>query len=685
MKFVPFFAALVAGLALGGAAAADEGLWTFDNFPAAKVRAAYGVDIDQAWLDRVQAASVRLSVGCSGSVVSGQGLVLTNNHCVSDCTHDLSTPDRDLFGPGFLAAKRDEEHTCPGLVAEILIAATNVTDRMAGAGAGRSGEALEQARTAMRAQLAQAACGLDPKLSCEVVDLYRGGQFWLYQYRRYDDVRLVFAPGDAVGNFGGDPDNFNFPRYDLDCGFLRLYENGRPAATPAHLRWNAAPPVAGQPVFTAGDPGPTFREQTVAELDTHRTVALPLEMRLQAELRGRLIAFSEESPQNAAMAAAQLDDLENSYKETVGLLATLDDDAFMAARRAAEAELKAKALAALGPGFGDPWADMAGAQRAYAALYARSRQLEVGPEYSDLFRYARRLVRAAMERAKPPAARMDGYSDAELPRLQRALLESQPVFPALEQVNLEFWLSKTRELLTVDDAATQAVLGKDSPEALAQRLAYGSRLGDAAVRKALWDGGLPAILASDDPMIALALRLEPLARGAQSDFAEAVQGPATRAAEAIARARFAVYGDRVYPDGTFTLRLSYGAVAGWTDHGRTIAPFTTFAGLYARATDAPPFRLDPRWTAAEGRLAPATVFDFATTNDIVGGNSGSPVLDARGEVIGTAFDGNLPSIGGEYGYDAALNRTVAVSAAAIDAALRKVYGAGALADELAGS
>jgi hypothetical protein len=685
MKLATFSAALAAGLMLAGTASADEGLWTFDNFPAAAVKAKYGVDITPAWLAQVQGAAVRLSIGCSASEVSPNGLLLTNNHCVSDCTHDLSTPEQDVFGSGFLAAARSDEQTCPGLTAEVLVGVTDVTRLMSGAGAGLSGAALVQARNAMAAGLEQGVCGADRKFDCEVETLYRGGVYKLYKYHQYTDVRLVFAPGDAVGNFGGDPDNFNFPRYDLDCAFLRLYEDSKPVATPGSLRWNTAPPAAGEPVFVPGNPGGTFREQTVAELEAQRQVALPMEMALRAERRGRIIEFIEQSPANAHMAAEALDELENDYKVTVGHLAALDDPAFMDGKRAAEADLKAKARTLLGPGFGDPWADMDRAQAAYAALYVPYRQIEIGPRDSDLFEYARRLVRAGIERGKPGAQRLPGYAENQLPILQRQVLDAKPVALPLEQLELEFWLSKSRELLTADDPDTRLLLGMDSPETLSKRLVTGTRLGDPAVRKALWNGGLAAVQASDDPMIELALKLDPEARRIRAAFEEQVQGPAARAAEAIAKARFAVYGEQVYPDGNFSLRLSYGDVEGWTYRGKTVTPFTNFAGLYARATGQPPFGLDPRWAAAQSRLNPATIFNFSTNNDIIGGNSGSPVLNARAEVIGTAFDGNILSIGGDYGYDPATNRAVAVTAGAISEALRKVYGAAALADELAGS
>jgi hypothetical protein len=608
--------------------------------------------------------------------------VLTNNHCVAGCAHDLSAPGGDLFKAGYLAAARPEEKTCPGMQAEILETITDVTPRMAAAGAGLAGEALVKARTAVSSTIETEACGDDARRRCETVDLYHGGQFKLYRYRKYTDVRLVFSPGFQAAFFGGDPDNFNFPRYDLDAAFLRLYEAGRPVATPAHLRWNPAPPVAGQPVFVAGNPGATFRELTVSQLETQRDQAVPLTLAQLSELRGRVIRFTEESADNKRLGDDELFELENDAKVYFGLLQALDDPAFMAARRAAEADLRRQAQAKLGPGFGDPWAEMSRIQQAAQALYLPYRMVERGPFDSRLFDDARLLVRAAQERQKPSAERLPGYADSQLPLLQQQALAPEPIEAPLEQLLLEFWLSKAREYLTADDPSTALLLGADSPETLSARLVKGTRLGDPAVRKALWDGGLAAITASDDPMIRYVLRIDPAARRIRAQYEEQVTGPATRAAEAIAKARFALYGDSLYPDATFTPRLSYGAVAGWTWRGRTVSPFTRFAGLYRRATGQTPFDLDPRWIAAKARLNPDTIFDFSTSNDIVGGNSGSPVLDAQGEVIGAAFDGNIHSIGGDYGYDPALNRAVAVSTAAITEALQKVYGADALVREL---
>jgi hypothetical protein len=670
------------------AALADEGMWTFDNFPSAKVKAAYGVTIDQAWLDHVRGAAVRLSSGCSASVVTGEGLVLTNNHCVADCAQALSTQGRDYFKDGYQAAARTDEKTCGGMQAEILAQITDVTDRVQAAGRGQSGQALVRARTAVTSTIEKEGCGADAaRFRCQVVDLYHGGRYKLYKYRKYSDVRLVFSPGVPAAFFGGDPDNFNFPRYDLDCAFVRLYEDGKPVATPDHLKWNAAPPKAGEPVFVAGNPGGTDRQLTASQLDFQRTLALPVVIAQFSELRGRLIRFGEESAEHKRIAGDLLFGLENSYKVYWGRLQALDDAAFMARKRKDEADLKAKARqvsAKLGPDFGDPWADIDKAQGAAQALYIDNRMIERGPSGSDLFSYARSLVRAAQERAKPSAERLPGFADSQLPLLEKEVLDPHPVYPELEQLTLEFWLSKAREYMTADAPGTKLLLGKDSPEQLSARLAA-SKLGDPALRKALWDGGLKAVQASDDPMIRFVLKIDSEARRLRMAYDEQVTGPTTAAAEKIAKARFSIYGTSLYPDATFTLRLSYGKIAGWTYRGVTVPPFTNFAGLYERATGQDPFELDPRWVAAKDKLTPTTVFNISTTNDIIGGNSGSPLIDARGEVIGAVFDGNIHSLGGDYGYDPTLNRAVAVSTASISEALRKVYGEATLAQELAGS
>ncbi len=677
---------LAAALALIGAAAkADEGMWTFDNFPAAKAAAATGVEIDRAWLDRVRGASLRLTSGCSASVVSAEGLVFTNHHCVSDCVQDLSSPKHDLIQNGVVTINRREEKTCPGLQADQLETITDVTAAVMDAVSGKTGEAYVRARGSAVAVIESAACSARRQTHlCEVVSLYQGGKYSLYVYRRYSDVRLVFAPEAATAFFGGDPDNFNFPRYDADFAFLRLYDHGAPVATPGHLRWTSAPPVAGEAVFTSGNPGATNRLMTADQLRSLRDIALPQTIMQFSELRGRLLQFSSQSPENARIANRELFGIENSLKVYAGQLKALGPTGLLDAKRADDADLKRRIAAdpTLAASIGDPWGDLAKIQADRAALNARYSLLEQrGGYYSPLFLYARTLVRGAYERPKPSNERMSEFTDAKLPAQIKTLLDAKPNAPALDALELSFWLSKVREYLGADAPETLALLGKESPEALAAKLAR-SRLGDLGYRRLLWNGGLTAVLASDDPMIQFVLATDALARSARREFDDKVTGPSASATEKIAAARFAVFGTSVYPDATFSPRLSYGKVAGWKYQGETVGPFTTFAGLWARATAAAPFALAPSWRTARQRLDDATVFDIATTNDIVGGNSGSPLLNAKAEVIGAVFDGNIHSLGGAFAYDPTLNRTVAISTAAATAALKAVYGRDALVAEL---
>lgn len=687
MNRVLLVAAVTAvGMTLAVSAAADEGMWTFDGFPAARVQEAYGVRVDQAWLDRVQAASVRIP-GCSASVVSRDGLVLTNNHCVVSCLTALSDGGIDHLKDGFLTAAREEERNCPGMTGEVLVATTDITAQVNAATAGKAGEDFAAARDAATTAGEDAACRLRVNTRCQATSLYRGGRYVVYRYRRYTDLRLVFAPEFATAFFGGDPDNFNFPRYDMDSAFLRLYEHGKPVKTPVFLKWNPAAPTAGEATFVSGNPGSTERLLTVAQLETARDLAVPIGQLQRAELRGRLIEFGRRSPDAQRQVADAIFSNENGFKVAYGRQLALNNATFMTAKRKAEAELRAAVAAdpALAARIGDPWSEIEAIQTAYARAWLPYRQLEAeAGRGSKLFDYARTLVRAAEERPRPSVDRLAEFSDNRLLTAQRRLLAVGKLEPELEQLHLEFWLLKTREYLGTDRATLDIVLGKESPEALAARLVADTKLGDPAVRKALWEGGAEAIRASDDPLIQFVLRLDPPARAARKTWETEVTGPTGRAAERVAQARFAVYGDKVYPDATFTLRLSYGQVAGWSWRGQEVTPFTTFGGLYARATGAAPYALAPRWVEARDRLNPDTVYNFVTTNDIIGGNSGSPVINARGEVIGAAFDGNIHSIAGAYGYDGTANRTVVVSTAAITEALLKVYGRDALVMELIG-
>ncbi|MDP3368466.1 MAG: S46 family peptidase [Brevundimonas sp.] len=687
----PALAAALLTLAAGSAAQAEEGMWTFDNFPIARANATLGTNIDQAWQDRVRLSSVKFG-GCSAGIVSAEGLVMTNNHCVATCVANLSTQAVNYAETGFAPRSREDELKCPGGTAEILTDIADVTERMHAAGAGLEGQAFTRARDAEAGRIEQEACGGDAGRRCQVVSLYRGGQFKLYTYKKYSDVRLAWAPEDRAATFGGDLDNFSFPRFAIDAAFIRLYENDAPAATPTHFRWNADKPVEGTPVFVSGSPGATQRLLTQDQLFTVRDVVLPMDQLLASELRGRLIRFSEESEENAFIAMDPISGIENTYKRGRGRMAALIDSQFMATRAAGEADFRRRvaADAALTTRIGDPWGELGAVQPVLRELYPAMALLEGGTGVgttpvgggSQLFLWARTLVRGAQERAKPSAGRLPEYADSRLAAVQSGLFAERPVYPSLEQLRLEWWLSKTREWLTVDDPRMGVLLGVESPESRSARLVEATTLGDPTVRRALWEGGLAAIEASDDPLIRYLLTLQEPTRAVRSDWEARVEAPTARASEQLAAARFAAYGDSVYPDATGTLRLTYGRIEGTDVPGQRWGPFTTFDGLWARATGAAPFNVAPKLLAARGRIDGDTVMNMAVSSDTIGGSSGSPVVNEAGEILGANFDSTVLTQRNAYGYDVKVNRSVIVTTGAVTTALRDVYGMERLVEEL---
>lgn len=667
-------AGMLAVMAAPSSARADEGMWTFDNFPIQMVNDKYGTRIDQAWLDRVRNAAVRIQ-GCSASFVSDQGLILTNWHCVVGCAQELSSPEQDYVKNGFLTANREEEKRCPGQTAEVLVDIVDVTDRVLAAGEGLEGAAFNAARSAVTNAIQTEACAGDPKFNCQVISFYRGGRYALYKFRKYDDVRLVFAPENQAAFFGGDPDNFNFPRYALDAGFLRAYEDGQPVESPNFLRWNPNAPAEGDVTFVAGNPGSTSRLLTMSQLERLRDQQLPVTLIQTSELRGRLLEYSLTGDEAKRLSFDPIFGLENSFKVYYGQQGALTDPAFMAAKREAEAELRARVAADpnLVQQIGDPWTDLERVQATARDLYLPVRQLEqAAGGGSTLYQMARAIVRASKntEMTEAQRARLVAMAGAET-----------PIAMEMEEIRLRYWLSKTREYLTVDHPQVKALLGRESPEALADRLISGTRMGDAAFR-AQAAAMTTEQMAEADPLLAFIIANDAAAQAIGARWAAEVNAPTARAAEKVAQARFAVYGTNQYPDATFSLRLSYGRVEGWTYRGVTVPAFTNMGGLYERATGSEPFNAAQAFLDNESRVNKDTVFDFSSTNDIIGGNSGSPVINAAGEVIGAAFDGNIHSLGGSYGYDGALNRTVSVSTAAITEALRNIYPSPHLLEEL---
>ncbi len=687
MRLTPALAAALLTLAAASSASAEEGMWTFDNFPIARANATLGTHIDQAWLDRVRLSSVKFG-GCSAGVVSAEGLVMTNNHCVATCVANLSTQAVNYAETGFTPRTREEERKCPGGTAEILTDITDVTERMHAAGAGLEGQAFTRARDAEAGRIEQEACGSDAAKRCQVVSLYRGGQFKLYTYKKYTDVRLAFAPEDRAATFGGDLDNFSFPRFAIDAAFIRLYENDAPAATPTHFVWNASQPVEGTPVFVTGSPGATQRLLTQDQLMTIRDVVLPMDQLLASELRGRLIRYAAESETRAFEAMDPIVGLENTYKRGLGRMRALTDPGFMAMKAEQETDFRARAEA--GAGDANPWTTLSAAQPIVRELYPAMALLEGGTGMgttpvaggSQLFLWARTLVRGAQERAKPSAERLPEYADSRLSGVQSGLFAERPVYPGLEQVRMEWWLSKTREWLTVDHPSVRGLLGRESPEQLSARLIEGTTLADPAVRRALWEGGLAAVEASQDPLIQYLLSIQDETRAIRSEWEEKVQAPTDRASERLSTLRFQAYGDSVYPDATGTLRLTYGKIEGSDVPGQRWGPFTTFDGLWDRATGAPPFDVAPQLLAARGRIDGDTVMNMTLSSDTIGGSSGSPVVNAAGEMLGANFDSTVLTQRNAYGYDRNTNRSVIVTTGAVTVALRDVYGMDGLVREL---
>lgn len=652
---------------------ADEGMWTFNNFPSRAVGQKYGFAPSQQWLNHVQLSSLRIAEGCSASFISPQGLVMTNHHCVLDCVQQLTTAEHNFVENGFTATTPADERKCPAFEIDQLTQITDVTADVQGAIAGKTGSAANAALNAKEADL-EKSCGTDPAKLCEVVSLYEGGVYDLYHYNRYDDVRLVFAPEMSVAQFGGDPDNFNFPRYDFDIGVVRVYQNGQPISSPDYLKWSANGSTPGELVFVSGNPGGTSRQLTVAQLAFERDTELPAFIPAVSEYRGLFERFVTESPERAREGNESLFFDENTFKVLFGQeQALLDPDFFQTKvreeqqlRRAVEANPKLAADKSA-------WDDIARIEQTEANMFDANFATRLF-RFSDLLQNAIRLVGSANQRELPNSERLPEYTDQALVRVQRDLAAPVPVYKDVEKMQIRWILSEARRQLGVGDPLVVKMLGKESPEELAKRMVTGTHLDDAKVREDLYKGGKSAIDASTDPLIVFARTIEPDLLAFRKKYDAEVDAPTRAAAERIANARFAIYGTSVYPDATFTPRLSFGTVKGFTDaRGNMVEPYTNIAGLFDRATGAPPFNLPESWLKAKPDLNLSTPMNLSTTNDIIGGNSGSPLIDKDGEIVGLIFDGNIYSIGGDYGYDAAKNRAVAVDSRALLEGLSKVY------------
>ncbi len=666
---------------------ADEGMWTFDNPPLKQLKDRYGFTPAQQWLDHIRLSSVRFNDGGSGSFVSPNGLAITNHHVAFGQLQKLSNAQKDYVRDGFYARTQAEELKCTDLELDVLMSMENVTARVQGVvKPGMTEKQALDARKGERARIEKESLD-STHLRSDVVSLYAGGEYWLYRYKKYTDVRLVFAPEQQTAFFGGDPDNFTYPRYDLDFALLRAYENGRPAATKDYLRWNAKGAADGELVFVSGHPGGTERGLTLAQLETQRDLIYPERLARYKRQLQAVRAYAARGPEQARQAADMIFGLENTIKAFTGEYKGMDKNLFDK-KRTEEADLRAKVAG--NPGwrrdYGDAWDAIAAATKRRRELFKlqQYRSISSGSELAGL---ARQIVVYVAEIKKPDSERLDGYHDSQLDELKFYLFSPAPIYPEFEEALLTQSLQDSLDQLGPNDPFVMAVLDGRQPAEVAAQTVRGTKLKDPAFRKSLVEGGAAALAASTDPMIVLARKADPYFRDLRKDYEESVESVLTSAGEKIAKARFAIFGKSIYPDATFTLRLTYGTVQGYPMNGTKAPSKTTFYGLYDRAASfdfKPPFNLMPRFIERKDKIDLPTPLNFVASLDIIGGNSGSPVINQNGEFVGIIFDGNIESLTGNFEYIEETNRAVAVHSAAIIEALRKVYDASPLADELIG-
>ena len=675
-------------LCLSGFSYADEGMWLFNAFPKDKVQAKYGFAPDQAWLDHVRLSSARAPNG-SSSFVSPDGLIFTNHHIAQECIHDLSTGGKDYMKSGFYAPTRAEEAKCPCVEFLVLENIEDVTAKVNGAA--KPGMSMSDAGKAQREEMGslEKECSGNG-MRCDVVTLYSGAMYDLYKYKKYDDVRLVFAPEFDIAFFGGDTDNFEYPRYDLDISFFRAYENGEPAKIHDYLKWSPAGANQGDLVFVPGHPGRTGRLLTMDQLGFLRDYQYPLQLNSYTRRIDALQKFSAQSAENERQAQSDFFGLQNSFKAVTGYEAGLKDKDLMAQKAADEKSLQQ--FISSDPQrkqeFGDPWAQIAKAVDVQEQIYKPLFYLDnLGGFRGDLAHYARDIVRAAAEKQLPSNQRIRGFQDSQLPTLEQRLFSTAPVYKSLERAELAESLGEMQDVLGAGDAGVQKALAGKSPDERAKELIDGTKLEDVALRKQLYDGGQAAVDASTDPLIILMRQVDPDARAVHNQDEDQVQSVLRNSGGSIGKALFADKGLSVPPDATFTLRLSYGAIEGYKLDGKNVSWFTTMGGAYEHAAQhgsKPPYQLPESWLKYKSAINLKTPYDTVSTPDIIGGNSGSPVINKAGEVVGIIFDGNIESLAWNFAYSDKVARAVEVDSRAIIESLKQIYHADALVNEITG-
>lgn len=686
-----FLIALCGLLTLTTAAFADEGMWLPNALPTELLKERYQFEPTPEWMEHVQRSCIRFGRGGSASFVSPDGLIMTNHHVGADEIQQLSDETHDYLRDGFYAATREQELRCPDVEIYVLqkiedvTAAVNqaVTPSMSVAAANEA----RKAATATIEKDAEARTGLHP----ETVTLYHGARYHLYLYKTYKDVRLVMAPHSDIAFFGGDIRNFEYPRHCLDVAFFRAYENDKPARVEHYLRFSKEGVQDGELVFTAGHPARTRRLYTVDHLAFLRDMELPLILAAYNQREVALHQYMARSDEHRRRAETDLLGVQNGRKAFGGMLDGLLDAGLMQQKHEAERELRSFVAANSDrqSAYASAWDELAAALTAARSYYTEyyllgNRRMRL----SELYVKAVHIVRLADELPKPDADRLEEYRDTNIELLRRQLLSPAPIYADLERVLLDDGLTRMARILGYDHAATRLALAGTSPTQRAGQLVAGTKLFDVEYRRKLLEGGAAAVQSCDDELIELARQLDPHARRLRKRYENELESVTTAAYARIAQATFDKYGESIYPDATSSLRVSFGTVAGYDDAGQAVPPLTHIGGAFADSEthqNQPPFNLPAAWLERKDALDLETPFDFVSTNDIIGGNSGSPAFNRNAETVGLIFDGNIQSLSWDYQFSQTQGRAVSVDVRAIIEALRKVYGAEALAAELLGS